>query len=183
MKNREQQLLPHYNEHLSYRSSLDGLKFQTILEILQTRICPRERVLDLGCGDARLYESLKPYHVDYTGVDYSEGRINRARNTYPEIALVYGDVRAFLSDSGSTFGAITCFEVLEHLEDPEEVVSLALSRLTPDGILIGSVPINMPYVAHLQVFKTVEDVQERLKPTLCTAEHGHFWCKWELAHI
>ena len=42
----------------------------------------KERVLDLGCGNARYYQLLK--NTDYTGVDFSEKLIEIAKNKYPE---------------------------------------------------------------------------------------------------
>jgi len=183
MYEKEKNLLGHYDSHLSYASSLDDIKLEEILEKLGTRILPGGSVLDLGCGDARLYGDLRKYRVTYTGVDYSEGRIKMAQTTYPDVALVCEDVWAYMSHSETLFDTIACFEVLEHLEEPSKLVGLALSKLSAGGVMIGSVPINMPYVAHLQVFETQEDVIERLQPQLCVPESGHFWCKWERAHI
>ena len=43
---------------------------------------PKEKVLDLGCGNGRFYELLK--NTDYTGVDNSEKLIKIAKGKYPE---------------------------------------------------------------------------------------------------
>ena len=41
---------------------------------------------------------------------------------------------------GELFGALICSEVLEHLDDPESVVSKAYSVLKLGGVLIATVP-------------------------------------------
>ena len=50
-----------------------------------------EKVLDLGCGNARYYELFKNKQVSYFGIDNSEKLIEIARKKYPEAKFQVGD--------------------------------------------------------------------------------------------
>ena len=45
---------------------------------------PGDRVLDLGCGNGRLYEVLKEKSIDYTGVDNSPELLGFAKKRWGE---------------------------------------------------------------------------------------------------
>jgi ubiquinone/menaquinone biosynthesis C-methylase UbiE len=52
------------------------------------------RVLDVGCGSgshSEVFATLLPDRIDYTGVDYSQAMIARARAHYPSIAFQVAD--------------------------------------------------------------------------------------------
>jgi len=52
------------------------------LEELKKYIKDGERVLDLGCGNGRLFELFKEKQVEYIGVDFSKKLIEKAREKY-----------------------------------------------------------------------------------------------------
>ncbi len=54
------------------------------LEELKKYIKNGERVLDLGCGNGRLFELFRGKNIEYTGVDFSEKLIEKAREKYGE---------------------------------------------------------------------------------------------------
>jgi len=47
-------------------------------------LIPREKILDIGCGNGRFLEIFKEKKVDYFGVDSSERLIEIAKKRYPE---------------------------------------------------------------------------------------------------
>lgn len=51
-------------------------------EELKKHIKDGEKVLDLGCGNGRLFELFKGKNVDYTGIDLSEEFIKKANKKY-----------------------------------------------------------------------------------------------------
>lgn len=98
----------------------------------------RSKVLDLGCGTGLITQVL-PGNV--TGIDISPWKIERARQHCPHATFMVGDVEdlsTLLSDS--SFDAIVCTDVLEHLEAPDKVVEGIRRVLKPEGIFIGTVP-------------------------------------------
>lgn len=183
---KELALLPHYEKHLNYYSPVPAM-FQPAMEGLGLWvkfIKHRKHVLDLGCGDGRLLlELARKYNTTGFGIDYSEIRIAKARAEYTRIfGHLYGPPITFQQQSIQVAikGTVTTlydfcfmFEVLEHLQNPRAV----LDRIkTP--IVVGSVPINMPYVAHLQVYETIDDLKTKLHPTKVIELGNHWFCYW-----
>jgi 2-polyprenyl-3-methyl-5-hydroxy-6-metoxy-1,4-benzoquinol methylase len=100
------------------------------------RIPPDAFVLDAACGDGRLGR-LRP-KGDYVGFDFVERLARRAKRfTGKEIAV--GDVQA-LGVRSACVDVVTCFEVLEHLDDPSAALAEFTRVLRPGGQLFLSVP-------------------------------------------
>jgi len=172
MYEKEQKLLKHYNKHLSYSSTAGGFALSTLEISLTTG-----SLLDLGCGDGRLSGAV-PEGIEYLGVDFSSGRIEKAKKNHPDRAFVCQDAYEFLEGDDGKYDFIACFEFLEHLVEPKRVLELAKVRLNDGGMIFGSVPVKMGYVAHLQVFEDAEDLKEKLDPDFWVEKNKHFWCKW-----
>jgi SAM-dependent methyltransferase len=51
-------------------------------EIYKELLRQGDKVLDLGCGNGRLYDYLEPMKVDYVGIDVSAELLNKARLKY-----------------------------------------------------------------------------------------------------
>lgn len=47
-----------------------------------------DRVVDLGCGNGRLYQLLRDLQVAYVGIDQAENLINYAKKQYPDLPFV-----------------------------------------------------------------------------------------------
>lgn len=77
-----------------------------------------DKVLDVGCGNGRLYTLLKDKAVDYVGVDNSEEMINTARAKYEDqktgILFEQGDI-LHLYYNESSFDAVFAIAVLHHI--------------------------------------------------------------------
>jgi len=78
-----------------------------------------DKVLDIGCGNGRLYHVLKEKQVFYTGLDLSEELIKIAKTKCPDTSFVVGDMKKlpFLAD---TFHAVFCVAAFHHLATAEE---------------------------------------------------------------
>ncbi len=78
-----------------------------------------DKVLDIGCGNGRLYHVLKEKQILYTGLDLGEELIKIAKTKYPEASFVVGDMKKlpFLAD---TFDAVFCIAAFHHLTTAEE---------------------------------------------------------------
>src|SRR5687768_1313791 len=78
-------------------------------------------VLDAGCGDGNLTQSLQEAGFSMHGIDLSEGGIARAQARYPDCkfrsASVYDDLTHLFPDAPA-FDAIVSIEVIEHLYSP-----------------------------------------------------------------
>src|SRR6202030_2559728 len=64
----------------------------------------RPSVLEVGCGNgyySEILEQLVPAGIEYTGLDYSQAMVDRARLLYPDVSFERGDATkiAFASSS------------------------------------------------------------------------------------
>jgi 2-polyprenyl-3-methyl-5-hydroxy-6-metoxy-1,4-benzoquinol methylase len=186
---KEGNLIPHYDKHGYYYSPIGGKVGASFLENffsnLNVDISKVHSVLDLGCGDGRL-SGLLDSSKGYVGVDYSNVRIDRAKKTYPQRRFYHDDLHRFIDSNNLRFyDLIVCIEVLEHLEDPKLLLNNIIQRKDKDAVIVATIPINLPYVAHLQTWKTNQEVEDHLSPALIKRRKGesamkmpHWVCKW-----
>lgn len=157
----EEDLITHYDKNLKYKSPANNEKI--IKKRLGTYIQKGSKLLDLGCGTGLFCSVMTEWASCVThGVDYSPKRIEKAKETYPNLQFTEASIYDFLTQSTELYDVITAWEVIEHLERPRYALELAMSCLKYGGYIVGSVPLNMPYTAHLQVFKSKADIEQRL---------------------
>ncbi len=98
-------------------------------------------VLDAGCGTAYGTALLAEAGASsVTGVDRAGHVLDAARGRMPRgVALQAADLEELPFEDGS-FGLIACFEVLEHLENPEAGIDELARVLAADGLLAISSP-------------------------------------------
>lgn len=173
----EQNLLDHYNANPTYYSSINN---RNILELIQKsgiESLIATNVLDIGCGDARLLPMIEPMGIKkYTGIDYSDVRIKIAQKIATKIEknIINTSIQNFINNNKETFDVIFIFEVLEHLEKPK-IIMESLKKIGKK--IIGSVPVNMPYKAHLQVYKSKKEVETMIGCDVLFIKNGHFFFK------
>ena len=172
LKKKEKELVTHYDSNLEYYSS-DAL---TIFNRTNTKVTGKT-VLDLGCGDGRLCSQLQGY-LFYTGVDYSGNRIEKASESNKDNSateFVKSGIMEYLDtcvEVGDKHDICCMFEVLEHLAEPKAILDKV--RKITGMYICGSVPINHPYVAHLQVYEKIDDIVELIgADAIFTVSEGH----------
>ena len=108
------------------------------LKFLEEYIIDGEKVLDLGCGNGRLYELFKEKFVDYDGVDSAEKMIEIAKSRYPKIKFRVADALN-LPFPENFFDKVISIAVLHHI--PSEEFRLQFLKevkrvLKPEGKVI-----------------------------------------------
>jgi len=74
-----------------------------------------DKVLDLGCGNGRLFEFIqKNRKISYTGVDSSKKLISIAKKTYPKAKFIVGDMLS-LPFKKAEFDVIISIAALHHI--------------------------------------------------------------------
>jgi 2-polyprenyl-3-methyl-5-hydroxy-6-metoxy-1,4-benzoquinol methylase len=122
-----------WNEHLSRYA-------------FASRLARRKRVLDLGCGTGYGANELSRNASCVIGIDlHEEAIVYASRHSQGNSRFLQGDVRSLPFANGS-FDLITCFEVIEHLEDWQTLLAEASRTLAPAGQCIVSTP-NKDYYA------------------------------------
>jgi 2-polyprenyl-3-methyl-5-hydroxy-6-metoxy-1,4-benzoquinol methylase len=97
-------------------------------------------VLDIGCGDGYGAYHMSRFVKSVVGIDYDEPAIVNAREKYNAPNLSYELLDAEKVNSlGSKFDVITCFQNIEHIEHPENMVEGVKKILKPNGLFIVSV--------------------------------------------
>lgn len=110
-------------------------------------------ILDYGCGTGLALEWLRLHAQPgrILGIDVSEGAIRFAKCHYPEIEFRVMNVESPPPDLKQEFDVALCFEVLEHLEDPDRALRfLAYHYLKPNGVLVSSTPNRRVFSAGME---------------------------------
>lgn len=71
-------------------------------------------LLDVGCGNGRLYKFLKTENTDYIGIDNNRAFLKIAKQKYPKTKFKYADAIRLPFPSKS-FDSVWCIAVLHHL--------------------------------------------------------------------
>jgi 2-polyprenyl-3-methyl-5-hydroxy-6-metoxy-1,4-benzoquinol methylase len=100
------------------------------------------RILDYGCGTGdHITFPLARAGYKVFGVDIHEPSILEARRRYALPNLTFRTVDAQdLLGTGLSFDVIVCSEVLEHLDDPSELLGIFRRLIRPGGALIITTP-------------------------------------------
>lgn len=96
------------------------------------------RLLDLGCSSGAFLESLRGQGWELHGIEMSEAVAKRAESRSGAQVFV-GDILDAPFAAG-TFDVVTCFDVLEHVYQPREVLRKVVEWLKPGGIYYVLVP-------------------------------------------
>lgn len=114
-----------------------------LLYLLKEIKAPRKkkRLLDIGSGAGDFPEAIKHYlpNLDVYGVDISRKAINFAKKTYPNINFFVADAAKLPFRSGF-FDYVSCFDVIEHVEDPDKTVREIGRILKKGGIFHTFIP-------------------------------------------
>ena len=99
--------------------------------------------LDLGCGNGSLSHELSKLGFAVHGIDRSQSGIQIARETFPRVQFLLGDVENELSSDplpAESFDVVVSTEVVEHLYYPRRLIHNAFRLLKPSGHFIVSTP-------------------------------------------
>jgi SAM-dependent methyltransferase len=133
--------------------------YYTRLLRVKANIMPGETLLNAGCGTGEYNYYLKDHFRKSHGIDINEEDIRTARslNQDPDIRYDTGDITALEFPDGY-FDSIICIDVLEHVDQPEQVLRELSRVLKPGGQLIASIPHkNYPFF-----YDPINFVMERL---------------------
>jgi 2-polyprenyl-3-methyl-5-hydroxy-6-metoxy-1,4-benzoquinol methylase/Tfp pilus assembly protein PilF len=98
------------------------------------------RLLDIGCAAGAFGRSMKSLRgMEVVGVEYVPEVAERAKTVLD--AVHTGSIEHMdLPYADGYFDCMTCFDVLEHLVEPAEVLHKLKRMLAPDGVIVISIP-------------------------------------------
>jgi 2-polyprenyl-3-methyl-5-hydroxy-6-metoxy-1,4-benzoquinol methylase len=99
------------------------------------------RVLEIGCGTgSTLYYLKSNGYCNWTcGVDLFQDAVDSARDKLDEVHQANIEERSLSIEPGS-IDMILCLDVLEHLINPQDTVAYLHTLLSPNGVIIASIP-------------------------------------------
>jgi len=135
---------------LPYRAE----QLEVVLRLLRHAGTPIRRVLDLGCGDGVILETVLRAVPEASGVglDFSEPMLERARQRLeglgPRLELVRGDLRdtAWQRRASGPFDAVVSGFAIHHLPDGRKRALYAeiYERLAPGGAFVNCEHVASP---------------------------------------
>jgi len=134
------------------------VKLPWVLERLEKHFGARKdiRLLDVGCGAGFLTNALSLRGYQVTGVDLSIDSLHVAKkyDFTGNATYVVGDAYQ-LPFPDASFDSITCMDFLEHVNDPERVISEISRVLKPNGLFFYHT-FNRNLLAYVVIIKLVE---------------------------
>lgn len=123
------------------------------------------KILDAGCGQARISIPLATAGHGVTGIDLSSKAIDSAKQYSSErmarVDFIAGDLRNVIKKMGAgSFDCIICLEVLYFLADYNEVISGLVRLLKKNGLLILSLRPKFYYIRWLILNNMLKEAAE-----------------------
>lgn len=115
-----------------------------------------ERVLDVGCGNAKYFVKMKGKFRELYGIDLTEVPFEAARKIFPAGNYVVGD-EGRLPFRDDSFDAIISWGAFEHNDYIDSTIRECHRVLAPGGVLLFSVPnyfsSAFPYIYIYRILK------------------------------
>lgn len=97
-----------------------------------------KRVLDVGCGGGILSDAMARRGADVTGIDLATkalkvAQLHALEAGTPNVRYLETSVEALAAEQPSSFDAVTCMEMIEHVPDPASVVRACSTLVKPGG--------------------------------------------------
>jgi 2-polyprenyl-3-methyl-5-hydroxy-6-metoxy-1,4-benzoquinol methylase len=121
------------------------------------------KILDVGPGHGFFSYLVKKNFPDYEKmdlVDISETSLHMTKKIigYDGDKIKYFNKDIFLFDEISKYDFIVLGEILEHLDNPKEILSKLSSLLSDNGLFWITTPTNSPAIDHVYLFKNRSEV-------------------------
>ncbi len=128
------------------------------------------RLLDAGCGDGYWLSRLSGLHgINPSGVEYNPTRVQRVRQTLPNVPIHCCDLSTF--SSKKPFDVVLLNQVIEHINDDSGLLGNMRKLLRRRGVLILGTPNEGSW---LQQWRN-----RRLGQSFQT-DHTHFYTEQEV---
>ena len=96
-----------------------------------------KKVLDVGCGGGILAESMAKEGAVVTGLDMGKEPLEVARlhalETGTKLEYIQSTIEDHAEQNPQTYDVVTCMEMLEHVPDPQSVITACSKLVKPNG--------------------------------------------------
>lgn len=126
-------------------------------------------LLEMGPAEGVMTEDLVNYFDDYTIVEGSSRFCDDLKNRFPKINVIHSLFEDF--NPNQKYDNIILGHVLEHVEDPVNVLRIAKKSLSENGVILAAVPnaksLHREAAVIMGMLKTIYDLNEN------DIHHGH----------
>lgn len=128
-------------------------------------------ILDMGCGQGDFLVEAKKRNWNVYGSEYSEAAVKLCKSR--GINMYQGDLSQNIFN-GITFDVITSFEVIEHINNPQDMMSIVEYKLKDKGLFYCTTPNFNALLRYLE--------KDKFK-MIVYPEHISFYTKKSLSHL
>lgn len=126
-------------EASDWDKSRDAVWEKPLIDFTES-IKPNDNILDIGCGNARLYQLFQGKTITYTGIDESKTLISLCQKKYPDANFIAKD--GLTIDYHNQFDYVFCIAVLHHIPSHElqlKFLTNIYKSLKPNGTIFLTV--------------------------------------------
>lgn len=119
-----------------YWKSKNWFYYKNLEDVARRYSVHAHSVLDAGCGTGTILSKLDVNKKRY-GIDISQQMIDIARNRYGTLGIEFskGDIADI---NVGEFDTVLFFDVIEHVESPEKILTGLARSVTKDGVVVIS---------------------------------------------
>jgi ubiquinone/menaquinone biosynthesis C-methylase UbiE len=123
--------------------------------ILTRHVRPGDSWVDLGCGSGVLTKELLALGASVVAVDGSPRMLSHAREQMAlefagRVNWIQSDVQSIDALKDGAYDGVLCSSVVEYLDRPDALLKEVARILSPDGVLVISLPPTLSVVRMLQ---------------------------------
>lgn len=108
------------------------------------------RALDAGCGDGVQLQGFFQFpEMETCGMDYNSVRTERAKEKFPTVNIVCGDLLR-IPFKKSSFDIVLCSQVIEHIHQDDLLLQEFAKVIKSEGVLILGTPNEGCLIARLR---------------------------------
>lgn len=150
-----------YDDELNPLVAIEGTKVRDWLGDVRDL-----RVLDVGCGTGRHAVALAGAEAKVTGVDFSEGMLEKARSKpgAEAVRFLHLDVSGTLPFEAASFDRVISCLVLDHVRDVSGFFRELGRVCRPDGFIVASVMHPAMMLKGVQARFQDPRTEERISP-------------------
>jgi 2-polyprenyl-6-hydroxyphenyl methylase/3-demethylubiquinone-9 3-methyltransferase len=134
-----------------------------------------KKVLDVGCGGGILAESMAKEGAIVTGLDMGKEPLEVARlhalETGTSLDYIQSTVESHADANEAVYDVVTCMEMIEHVPDPQSVISACARLVKPGGHVFFST-LNRNIKSYLFAIVGAEQLLKLVPKG--THDHGKF---------
>lgn len=133
------------------------LRARVVMKFIENK-----KTLDIGCGEGIFLGELAKRGIDVKGVDIDKQALEKAKDNFRRLNVKV-DVKKSSADKipfkNESFEQIICLDVLEHVKNPNNVISEINRILRKNGKVIISVPNELYLIKTILPFNFSEQLK------------------------